>query len=141
MQHIFLKPVIQGAHQVGEAEEPPLDGGLLQLYANPLEHRYLTVEWQVVGQLANREFRQCSRPSIAFCKGFRRSSSREYLVIGLAHGLVTDDDSHVCVRSGNLQMFGGLHIVEQDPLVLMAEVAVGIDVLFHVTEVLRQFLS
>ena len=118
-QHVFLKPVIQGAHQVGDAEEPSLDGGLLQLYAKALEHRYLAVKRKMVGKLANREFRQCGRPGITLRKGFRGSGSREYLVVGLAHGFVADGDPHVCVRSGNLQMFGGLHVIEQDPLVLM----------------------
>ena len=140
-QHVFLKPVIQGAHQVGYAEEPSLDGGLPQLYANPLEHLYLAVERKVVGKLADREFRQCGRSGIALRERFRGSGSREYLVVRLAHGLVADGDSHVRVRSGNLQVLGGLHILEQDPLVLMAEIAIGIDVLLHVAQVLRQFLS
>ena len=65
MQYVFLKPVIHGAHQVGDAEEPSLSGGFLQHYAQALEHRYLAIERQVIGKLANREFRQYGMAYIA----------------------------------------------------------------------------
>ena len=141
LQHVFLNPVIHRAHQVGYAEEPSLDGGLLQLYAQALEHLYLTVERKVVCKLADREFRQCRGSGIALGERLHRNRSREDLAVRLAHGLVADGDSHVGVRGGDLQMLRSLHLLEQDPLVLMADIAIRIDVFFHVAQVLRQFLA
>ena len=87
MQHIFLKPVIQGAHQVGDAEEPSLDGSLLQLYAEALEQRYLAVERQVVGKLSDRKIRQCVRSGIALCKMFRGAVAVNILLSDLCMAL------------------------------------------------------
>ena len=84
--------------------EPSLDGGMLQLYTQTLVHLYLAVEGKVVGKLANREFRKYCGTCIALGKGLCRNRSRNDLVVSLAHGLVADGYSHVCIRCGYLQM-------------------------------------
>ena len=95
LEHVFLKPIIHRTHQVGDTEEPPLDGGLLQFYTQTLVHLYLAVEGKVVGKLANREFRKYRRACIALGKRLGRNWGSDNLIVCLAHGLVADGNPHV----------------------------------------------